>query len=298
MKNRILSYMKKILLLFLIVVSSQIYSQEFAPIGAIWHYTQWTLNPELTSFKTIESISDTTINEIQCRKMIEVERVYDTIGTTYHYMYSENDSVFFFADNDFQLLYDFGAIAGDTIILEYFSTHDGSPLKMIIDSTGSIIINNDERKIQHITCGDGISLEFGNRIIDGIGNTGFMFPQGCVTQNGPLRCFQDSSTGLFLNPFHTTGGWNHQDCDQIFTGIEEVSSNDFVVYPNPVSKSLFIKNIYKPTEYRIIDLFGKILKKDRIGISGEIRVDDLLDGIYILELETENQLTIKKIIKN
>ena len=290
--------MKKTILLILIAISSQIYAQEFAPIGAIWHYSQRTINPALNSFKTIESITDTTINGIQCKKMIEVERDYDTIGTTYHYMYSENDSVFFLADNDFQLLYDFGAEAGDTIILDYFSTHDGSPLKMIIDSTGSLIINNDERIIQYITCGDGISVEFGQRVIEGIGNTGFMFPQGCVMWNGPLRCYNDSFTGLFLNPFHPAGGWNHQDCDQIYTDIEEVLTNDIMVYPNPVSKSFFIKNIDKPTEYRIIDLFGKILKNGTIETSNEIRVDELLKGVYILEVRIENQLTIKKIIKN
>ena len=66
--------MKKTIFLFiLITVTIQNYAQEFAPVGAIWHFTQWTINPDLISFKTIESISDTTINGIQCRKMIEVE---------------------------------------------------------------------------------------------------------------------------------------------------------------------------------------------------------------------------------
>jgi hypothetical protein len=52
-------------------------------------------------------------------------------------MYAENDSVRFFADENFHLLYDFGAMAGDTVVLDYFATHDGTPLKMIIDSTGT-----------------------------------------------------------------------------------------------------------------------------------------------------------------
>jgi hypothetical protein len=37
-------------------------SLEWAPLGSIWHYTQVTLNPDLISYTTIESVSDTVIN--------------------------------------------------------------------------------------------------------------------------------------------------------------------------------------------------------------------------------------------
>ena len=168
--------MKKLIsIIVLISFSGLIFGQGFAPIGAIWHYSQGTINPDMTSFKTIESISDTIINGQLCRKMIEVERMFDTTSVNYHFMYSENDSVFFFGDNDFHLLYDFGANTGDTIILNAFQTYNGTPLEMIIDSTGEILVNNELRKIQYITCGDGIVIEFGRHVIENIGNTSFMF---------------------------------------------------------------------------------------------------------------------------
>ncbi len=273
-------------------------AQEFAPIGSIWHYTQGTINPDLTSFKTIESISDTTINGIQCRKMIEVERYLDTTNIIYHYMHSENDSVFFFAENEFHLLYDFSANTGDTIILDYFPTYDGSPLKMIIDSTGTIIVNDDERKIQYITCGDGIVIEFGHHVIDGIGNTSFMFPTLDGTMNGPLRCYQDSIVDLFLNPFHPNYGWNHQDCEEIITGIEETESIEIIsVFPNPTKSSISIKNIDRKTAYKIFNINGKEIKQGVIYKSNEISIKELSKGIYFIELENENILTLKKIIK-
>lgn len=276
----------------------QNYAQEFAPIRSIWHYTQWTINPDLTSFKTIESNSDTTINGIQCRKMIEVERYLDTTNVIYHYMHSENDSVFFFAENDFHLLYDFGANTGDTIILDYFSTYDGTPLKMIIDSTGTIIVNDEERKIQYITCGDGIVIEFGHHVIDGIGNTSFMFPTLDGTMNGPLRCYQDSIIDLFLNPFHPNSGWNHQDCEEIITGIEETESIKTIsVFPNPTKSSISIKNIDRETAYKIFNINGKEIKQGVISESNEISIKELSKGIYFIELENENILTVKKIIK-
>jgi len=289
---------KKLFLMILIVATLQNYAQEFAPVGAIWHYTQRTINPDLTSFKTIEAISDTSINGIQCRKMIEVERYIDTTNVMYHYMYSENDSVFFFAENDFHLLYDFGANTGDTIILDYFSTYNGTPLKMIIDSTGTIIVNNQEKEIQYITCGDGIVIEFGNHVIAGIGNTSFMFPTLDGSINGPLRCYQDNSTDLFLNPFHPTYGWNHQDCEEIITSIEEAEKGSRItVYPNPSTNNISITNVNQPIEFRILDINGKLIEKGVLQVSSEIRIKELPNGIYFIELQNENIRIIRKIIK-
>ena len=290
--------MRAFILVSMVIITTQIFTQEFAPIGSIWHYTQWTIDPDVVSFKTIETISDTVINGNQCRKMVEVERYLDTVNVTFHYMYSENDSVFFFADNDFQLLYDFGANTGDTIILGYFTTYNGSPLQMIIDSTDAIMVNNEERKIQYITCGDGLVIEFGEHVIEGIGNTSFMFPTLDGSINGPLRCYEDNITGFFLNPFNTGGGWNQQDCDQIITDIAEINPKyRITLYPNPTSGKIFVKGIDKKTEYRIIDCCGNIIKTGNIEITNEISLTDMPRGFYLLELKNENLLTTKKIFK-
>jgi len=289
---------KSLILLILISITIQSYTQEFAQIGSIWHYTQSTINPDVTSFKTIESISDTTINGIQCKKMIEVERYLDTLNISHYYMYSENDSVFFFADNDFHLLYDFGANSGDTIILDYFETGYGTPLQMIIDSIGTIMVSGQERKIQYITCGDGFVIEFGHHVIDGIGNTYFMFPTYDGTIDGPLRCYQDDSIDVFLNPFHGYYGWNHQDCEEIITGIEEIVNNEIIsVFPNPTKSSVSIQNIDKGTAYKIFNISGEILINGIISESNEINMKGLSKGIYFIELKNDNTLTIKKIIK-
>ncbi len=289
---------KTAFILILLAATLQSYSRDFAPAGAIWHYTQGTINPDVTSFKTIESVSDTTINGVQCMKMIEVERYFDTTKVIYHYMYSENDSVFFFADSGFHLLYDFGADAGDTIILDYFSTYDGTPLKMIVDSVGTIMVNNLERKIQYITCGDGMVIEFGKQVIEGIGSTLFMFPVLDGSLDGPLRCYQDSTTGLFLNPFHPDYGWNHQDCKEIITGTEEIKNRETIsVFPNPTEGVFSIKNIDRETAYKIIDINGKVIKRGVIRKSKEINIGEFSKGIYFIELENESMLIVRKIIR-
>lgn len=276
----------------------QISAQDFSPISAIWHYTQATVNPNVTSFKTLEAVLDTTINGNDCRKIIEVERYLDTVQVYYHYMYAENDRVFFYADGNFHLLYDFGAAAGDTIVLNYFATHDGSPLKMIIDSTNTIMVNNQERKIQYISCGDGISIEFGHHVIEGIGNTSFMFPTPDLSLDGPLRCYQDDSTGLFLNPLHPDFGWNKEDCEEILTGIEEAGNKEGIsVFPNPAKHIISIKNINKPTPYTIYNLHGKIVLSGITSETTGISIEKLSDGIYFLEPEGEILILPMKFIK-
>lgn len=292
--------MKRILLpILLFLTIQQDYAQDFAPIGATWHYTQVTINPNLTSFKTIESVSDTTINGIKCRKLIETERYIGVTGTNYHYMYSKNDSVFFFKDKNFHLLYNFGANKGDTIILSYFGTYNGKPLKMIIDSVGTVLVNNQQRKIQHITCGDGMIIEFGQHVIQGIGNTSFMFPTLDFSINGPLRCYQDKNTALFLNPYYPYKDWNHIDCEQIITGIKETKIEDEIaIYPNPANNDISILNVDRNTEYKILDNTGKSIKQGVISESSKIHIKDFAKGIYFIELMNDNLKLTKKIIKN
>lgn len=293
--------MKKSIFIIIVVIPFRMIAQDFAPIGAIWHNSQasWII-PDIITYKTIESVSDTTINGKPCKKLVEVERLYsDTVFTLNHYMYFENDSVFFFKDNEFHLLYDFGAIAGDTLILDYYLTFEGSSLLMVIESTGTIEINGKERRIQYITCGDGVQVEFGGPVIEGIGSTYFLFPTYDGTVNGPLRCYQDEITGLYINYFYSNEGWNYEDCDQVITDVDELESLSTIeIYPNPSADYIIIKNAYPFSKYRITDISGNLIRKGQLGSSNEIRVEDFAKGIYFLELLTINQLIIKKILKN
>lgn len=291
--------MKQILISILVLITLQNYAQTFAPIGATWHYSQRTINPDVTSFKTIESISDTMIDGILCKKMIEVERFYyDTISIAYHYMYSEDDSVFFRYQDNFNLLYDFGAITGDTITLG-FSTHNGTPLKMIIDSTSTIMVNSEERKIQYITCGDGIVIEFGKHVIEGIGNTWFMFPTLDGQPNGPLRCYQDSTIGLFISPYHHHYGWGSvTDCEEIITSSDEIKRPEQIhVYPNPTKGKVSITNIERETAFQIFNIQGRIMLHGIIESSNEINIHSLSNGIYLIRLENKETTVIRRIIK-
>ena len=218
--------------------------------------------------------------------------------TSYLYMYSVNDSVFFYAGNSFHLLYDFGAITGDTITLGYYTTYDGSPLKMFIDSTDSIIINGETRKLQYVSCGDGLVIEFGGIVIEGIGNLTYMFPRLDLSLDGPLRCYEDSVIGFFINPYHSENGWNFQDCEQVTSGIPEPGfGSDIRLYPNPATRFLEISNLDQPAEFTFFDIQGRSIKTGVIFPDQSINLDDIPGGICFLKLQNSKLLITKKLIK-
>ena len=293
--------MRKILTILIITISLNCFAQEWSPIGAKWHYTQWGNILVDYSFKTIESIADSIINGEQCKRLIEKEIYYSDTITRNHYMYSENDSVFFYKDDEFHLLYDFGAIAGDTIVLSYFWTGNGDSLLMIIDSTSTIDINGEIRKIQYITCGDGYTVEFGNEVIEGIGSTFFMFRNYDGMPNGPLRCYEDSIVGLFLSPYHLpNNGWSFEECDEIITGIDEMDADGYMsIYPNPAHSEVIISGIEDNALIKVslYNMTGQRVLHQQ-GVDRRVDISKLQQGMYVLEVMVgEDRIRQKLIIQ-
>ncbi|MBK7093939.1 MAG: T9SS type A sorting domain-containing protein [Saprospiraceae bacterium] len=288
--------MKNLFLIILTSITIQISAQEFAPIGAKWHYSQGTLNPELIAFKTIESISDTVIEGKSCKKLNQVS-AYIPPNRPSLFLYSKNDSVLVYEERSFHLLYDFGAVKGDTIELGYLA-YNGSPLKMIIDSTGTITINGQLKKLQYVTCGDGMVIEFGGKVIEGIGNTEYMFPRLDGNLDGPLRCYENNILGLFLNPFHPNNGWDFQNCEQIITGINDLHVTETIsIYPNPVKSSFTLTNLDRVTEFEIFDIHGRKVMKGIVNFTQVIKIEDLPKGLYFLKLQNSKLFRIVKIEK-
>ena len=80
-------------------------------------------------------------------------------------------------------------------------------------------------------------------------------------------------------------------------GVNENNLTSVTVYPNPTTN---IINIENPTEVafnsvRLFDLLGK--DTGAVFTNGEMNVENLVKGVYFLQLETENGTTTIKIIK-
>jgi len=78
-------------------------------------------------------------------------------------------------------------------------------------------------------------------------------------------------------------------------------NNQFDIYPNPTNSIIIIKSdgLLNEACLTLCNINGQILQKKRI-TSNILTMDigNLIDGIYILRLENNNQIIIRKIVKN
>jgi len=93
-------------------------------------------------------------------------------------------------------------------------------------------------------------------------------------------------------------------------GIDEsVSQLDFTIYPNPCSDKIQISNFKfqnnstpntQPSTLELIDLHGRVVYEDETGRMGEeevsVDVSHLKSGLYLLKLQTEDAIGVRKII--
>jgi len=81
-------------------------------------------------------------------------------------------------------------------------------------------------------------------------------------------------------------------------GVDEIEADKINIYPNPVQNELFVEVENEIiTQMNIIDFTGKMVKSISNGNSKSIDVSSLNQGIYILEIYSENGISNTRFIK-
>jgi hypothetical protein len=75
-----------------------------------------------------------------------------------------------------------------------------------------------------------------------------------------------------------------------------LDQNDIMIYPNPVSSVLFVKNISKRAKYKIYNAAGQVIS-DGILLNNQINVSRLINGVYVIDIEDNGKTVQKKFIK-
>ena len=86
--------------------------------------------------------------------------------------------------------------------------------------------------------------------------------------------------------------------DDVLGNENEVNSNAFTVYPNPVKDVLFVKANFiskETTSYRILNMLGQTVNRGEN--YSEINVRTLDGGVYFIELATGDEIVLKRFIK-
>ncbi len=287
------------LVLFLSLTGELVYPQNFAPVGARWIYNAQDMFIAGMNYPVIfQSVSDTTVNGKNCRKILAAGCSDDQLAL----VYDSNNIVYRFNSllNRFTVLYNFNANAGDSwIVISNFHANDS--VTVHIDSTAFININGQSRKILYgFAMPTGI-LEFSGPFVAGIGSFQNFLPQlgVCDPLTNGLRCYEDASIGSYQTGIAPV-------CDTVFfTRVNEVAQKDLKVNiePNPFSdftRISFPNYKFENTRLIVRDLSGRELRRSE-NISGNEIIflrDKLTSGIYLYELNSENYFSQGKLIIN
>ncbi len=306
--------MKKIILTLIFAVSMQFSfgQNEFAPIGAKWHYTPPYGNYDSFDCFLFESTHDTIINGNIC-KVIDITKCITQQLIGKEYLFQNGDSLFYYNYNsdNFYLLYNFSAEVNDTIIVHnnkfkptigYLSSDSIIYFKYKILEIDSLNISGEWYKRQTVTSlygGDwGFSgaqqdtyiIEKMGSLVFFFGRLGYIIPEESA---GILRCYSDSIFN-YHNP-----DWE-QDCDYSVS-IKELNKkeeNFIKIFPNPFNKTITIEtSLYSKLEINILNLLGETLLKQKTqNNSNEIDLSFLLNGIYIIKFYHDNVFLKSEII--
>ncbi len=296
--------------LFLLMTCG-LWAQDFAPIGAEWHYTEGFFMSGDKNFLKITSVKDTVYQGKACRKLLKTRIIWCNMRTETEYVYSKNNAVFFWQSDltGFQKLIDFNAEAGDSWAIQMNDMVIATDIDSVlieVDSTSYIDINNQSLKVLYVTYrgyyDDEIEVQYSSQIIEKIGDMYYLFnffPELALACDGNysegLRCYEDEELGLY-----STG--IADSCTYIYhwTDIEEESKETiFSVYPNPTTDIVEINtNSQESMVLEIRDLTGRLISKYDFRSNTEIDLSGLPDGIYLMKAIDGHRMEIKKIIKN
>ena len=301
--------MKQAFFLILIVLSIQSNAQVWVNSNAVWTYGYSGLT-EGGSFRwrymNDTVIQDRSVQVISCEKH---QFVYDQFGQLQgniinngnYYTSVSGDTVFYLNNNQFYVLYNFGANIGDQWIIAENpnTTFCNSVSSVQVTDTGTFLINGQVKRtitLSTLTTGD---LGMDGLVIEGIGlingaNFG-LFPgvRDCPgssviseSYEFDFRCFSDDSLGIYQQGI--------LDCDYLIVSINESNSEVFSVYPNPSCETIQIKNLTVEKTFTISDFKGeKVIEKKIIPNHNYIDISELKNGIYLLNIGNQKIKFIK-----
>jgi len=265
-----------------------------------WIYSQIRIGPPIDpDFHIIKKTKDTLINDRNASilesifiKRNDTEGRIDTFGLTFKWIISYQEDRFYhyhFERDSFYILHDFSLDKGDTLLTivgEY--PMEGFEAAYIVDSTSTIMFNNEIRKVQYY--GNdiyGSEYSISGEVVEGIGSAGWVTAQSGYVDppnGGELLCFNQNDN---LYP-------ENAKCEIIASTYGEVQ-NETIFLPNPTSGILKITGT-PIRDVRIYDVDGKQRLYYKM-VTSSIDIGYLPQGVYIISGTKNGQTMVQKIVK-
>jgi len=285
----------KYIMLLLILFSGLVSGQDFAPIGARWHYDSSMdgTRPIYGAYRLYEVVGDTMVSGKACkviRQSLNSNNGSQALSDVF--VYEQNDTVFYYNGRlqKFSALYIFNAEPGDTLTFDTpndFPPRFASQLtwRVVVDSIVPVTYGNETLRSFYtspiVTNDTSLSFySFHRPYVEKLGGTFLFLHQPYVIfpgWDGPLRCYGDSLRSINLLGIR---------CDSVTgTGIEQKSPLDQIrFFPNPVMTELIIESgVQKEVFYGLYDLSGRLLTEGRLE-NGRQTIDLHLwaNGLYVI----------------
>ncbi|MBK5285116.1 MAG: T9SS type A sorting domain-containing protein [Bacteroidia bacterium] len=201
--------------------------------------------------------------------------------------------IFFVPKDSIQetLLYDFNLLVGDTVRGMFLEVLVGNNL--IVTDIDSILIGSTYRK--RFKCEGAYPLHV-NYLVEGIGNitSGLLEPPEMMDLTPLLVCFKQDGVQLY-----PSSPISYCDLPNSINIISEEKFS-FTISPNPVHDFITIKNNQqKELIITIFSSIGEVVQKTTLGkdVVTTINLSGLAAGIYMVTALSEQNFTVRKIIK-
>ena len=262
-------------------------AQNWAPIGARWHYGQTNLGPPGTTFRLFESVGDTIIDGRVC-SVVEGRCNCTNEMPNANFLYEEEGRVFLYSSvtETFNLLYDFTLAPGESWVV-HFDTGDST--SFTVDSVSYLVSGEDSLRVLHLDPLQG-NYRIGDAVIEKIGGTSCMYPMisFCDPLTGGIRCYEDEALGLIQ--FNESVGCT-------FTPVEEARAESIDVFPIPTTGKVNIRSSFQIRRLIVYDLTGKIQYEAQVNTDfAEISIEALSAGCYFLRVEGEGAMMYHEMI--
>jgi len=286
----------------------------FAPLGAEWYYTYSIGQPE-DFFNRVVSEKDTVVEGNNCR-IVKQYFNNSPVANEKHIIKQEQGKVYYYYQDQFNLLFDFDAKVGDIVEFTFMYSIYEYGVVLVKDTVLSVkyriqgITTNAQnirtftaRGVDDISYGDGIyypsytyiyteKIGLQNKFMPTFHNGAY--PDAEIHRD--LRCYSDPDFSFVSDWWSNTAlpcDYNHET-----RSISAPQNDNNKVYPNPFNDKV---SVYasQDGDIEIVDISGKFVYYSELsnGIN-EISTNYFPKGIYLAKIQQkDNSIQVFKIIK-
>lgn len=178
-----------------------------------------------------------------------------------------------------------GSRADEKLVLEVYFSYDGRIL--ILENADTEFIVTEIGNWQEDTWYD-ISISGTPEGIEYSLNGELKYTGALLYDIDELRFAHDNFSG--------SAYFDDIRVDHTMLQVDDVYANNFTIYPNPAQDFLNLQGVDTVESYTILDMTGKQLGESNANIN-QIDVSNLSNGVYWLQLQTQNGTVSKKFIK-